>query len=44
MRKDLQVLRNNALRLCLQYRLADNIGIGLQRLHREANLQSVEQI
>ena len=40
-RKDLQILRNNALRICLRYRLADRVRI--EALHSEANLQSVEQ-
>ena len=41
LRRELQILQNNALRLCLRYRLADRVSI--QRLHLEANLQSVEQ-
>ena len=41
LRRDIQKLQNAALRLCLRYRLADRISI--QRLHREAKLQSVEQ-
>ena len=41
MRKELQTLQNNILRLCLRYRLADRVSI--EQLHREANLQSVEQ-
>ena len=40
-RKDLQTLQNDALRLCLRYRLADRITI--EQLHSEAKLQSVEQ-
>ena len=40
-RKDLQILQNNALRLCLRYRMTDKFSI--ERLHREAKLQSVEQ-
>ena len=40
-RKDLQTLQNNALRLSLRYNLADRVAVEL--LHREANLQSVEQ-
>ena len=40
-RKDLQTLQNNALRLCLRYRLADRVSI--DRLHHEAHLQSIEQ-
>ena len=40
-RKDLQVLQNNALRICLRYRLADRVRVEV--LHSDANLQSVEQ-
>ena len=40
-RKSLQVLQNNALRLCLHYRPIDHVRT--QRLHSEAKLQSVEQ-
>ena len=41
MRKNLQTLQNNALRLSLRYKLADHVSI--EQLHREAKLQSVEQ-
>ena len=41
MRKELQTLQNDILRLCLRYRLADRVSV--EQLHREANLQSVEQ-
>ena len=40
-RRSLQTLQNNALRLCLHYRLADRIRI--ERLHTEARIQSIEQ-
>ena len=40
-RKEIQTLQNNALCLCLRYKLADRVSI--RRLHCEANLQSVEQ-
>ena len=40
-RKSLQTLQNNALRLCLRYRLIDHVRI--ERLHTEAKIQSVEQ-
>ena len=40
-RRSLQTLQNNALRLCLHYRLADRVRI--ERLHNEARLQSIEQ-
>ena len=40
-RREIQTLQNNALRLCLRYKLADRVSI--RRLHCEANLQSVEQ-
>ena len=40
-RKSLQTLQNNALRLCLRYRLLDHVRI--DRLHTEARIQSVEQ-
>ena len=40
-RKSLQTLQNNALRLCLRYRLNDHVRI--ERLHTEARIQSVEQ-
>ena len=33
-RKDLQILQNNVLRICLRYRLADRVSI--EQLHREA--------
>ena len=36
-----QVLQNDALRLCLHYRLVDHVRI--EQLHTEENLQSVEQ-
>ena len=41
MRRDLKKLQNDALRMCLRFRLADRITV--QRLHNEARLQSVEQ-
>ena len=41
MRRELQILQNNALRLCLRYHLADIASI--QQLNGEARLQSVEQ-
>ena len=40
-KKDLQTLQNNALRICLRYRMVDHVTI--ERLHEEANLQSLEQ-
>ena len=40
-RKDLQTLQNNALRICLRYRLADRISE--RTLHIEGKLQSLEQ-
>ena len=40
-KKDLQILQNNALRICLRYRMVDHVTI--ERLHNEANLQSLEQ-
>ena len=40
-RKSLQTLQNNALRLCLHYRLVDHVRI--ERLHAEARIQSIEQ-
>ena len=40
-RKDLQVLQNNALRVCLRYSMVDHVTI--ERLHDEANLQCLEQ-
>ena len=40
-RKDLQTLQNNALRICLRYKLADQISE--RNLHLEPNLQSLEQ-
>ena len=40
-RRDLQVLQNNALRICLRYRKLDHVTI--DQLHAEANLQSLEQ-
>ena len=40
-RRSIQTLQNNALRLCLRYRLVDRIRV--ERLHREANMQSVKQ-
>ena len=40
-KRDLQVLQNNALRICLRYRRQDHVSI--ERLHEEANLQSLEQ-
>ena len=40
-KKELQILQNNPLRMCLRYRLADRVTV--DRLHSEANLQSIEQ-
>ena len=40
-RYDLQVLQNNALRLCKRYRLLDRISI--DRLHRECTILGLEQ-
>ena len=40
-KKDIQILQNNALRMCLRYRIVDHVTI--DQLHREANLQSLEQ-
>ena len=40
-RRDLQVLQNNALCICLRYRMVDHVTIG--QLHTEAHLQSLEQ-
>ena len=40
-RKSIQILQNNALRLCLHYRLADHVRI--ERLHLEARMQGIEQ-
>ena len=40
-RKSLQILQNNALRLCLRYRLIDHVRI--ERLHSEAKIQGIEQ-
>ena len=40
-KRDLQTLQNNALRICLRYRMVDRITI--DQLHAEANLQSLEQ-
>ena len=40
-KKDLQTLQNNALRLCLRYRLVDKVSERI--LHYESNLQSLEQ-
>ena len=40
-KKDLQTLQNNALRLCLRYKLADRVSE--RRLHVESKLQSLEQ-
>ena len=40
-RKSLQTLQNNALRLCLHYRLVDHVRI--EYLHTEAKIQSIEQ-
>ena len=39
--KDLQTLQNNALRICLRYKLVDRVTE--HRLHNEATLQSLEQ-
>ena len=41
LRKSLQVLQNNALRLCLHYRLIDHVRV--EQLHSEAKLQGIEQ-
>ena len=40
-KKDLQILQNNALRMCLRYKLADRVSE--MRLHTESKLQSLEQ-
>ena len=40
-RRDIQTLQNDALRLRMRYKLADHVSI--ERLHHEANLQSIEQ-
>ena len=40
-KKDLQTLQNNALRICLRYRLADRVSERI--LHHEGNMQSLEQ-
>ena len=40
-KKDLQVLQNNALRMCLRYKLVDRISE--RRLHIESKLQSLDQ-
>ena len=40
-KKDLQTLQNNALRICLRYRLADRISE--RNLHIESNIQILEQ-
>ena len=40
-KKDLQILQNNALRICLRYCMVDHVTI--ERLHEEANIQSLEQ-
>ena len=39
--KDLQILQNNALRICLRYNLADKISE--ERLHNEGKIQSLVQ-
>ena len=36
-KKDLQILQNNALRICVRYKMVDHVTI--DRLHAEANLQ-----
>ena len=41
LKKDLQKLQNNGLRICLRYCMIDHVTI--ERLHEEANLQSLEQ-
>ena len=41
LKKDLQKLQNNALRICLRYCMIDHVTI--EHLHEEANLQSLEQ-
>ena len=40
-KKDLQILQNNALRICLRYCMVNHVTI--VQLHGEANLQSLEQ-
>ena len=40
-KKDLQILQNNALRICLRYCMIDHVAI--EQLHAEVNLQSLEQ-
>ena len=40
-RKHIQTLQNDALWSCLRYKLSDRVTI--ERLHSEANLQSIEQ-
>ena len=40
-KKDLQTLQNNALRICLRYKLADRISERM--LHFEGKIQSLEQ-
>ena len=40
-KKNLQILQNNALRICLRYCMIDHVTI--DQLHSEANLQSLEQ-
>ena len=40
-RRSLQVLQNNALRICLHYRLVDHVRV--ERLRSEAKLQGIEQ-
>ena len=40
-KKDLQTLQNNALRICLRYKLVDRISE--RKLHEESRLQSLEQ-
>ena len=41
-KKELKILQNNALRICLRYiKMVDHVSI--DRLHAEANLQNLEQ-
>ena len=41
LRKDLQTLQNNALHICLRYRLADRVSERV--LHYEGRIQSLDQ-
>ena len=40
-KKDMQILQNNALRICLRYCMVDHVTV--EQLHEEAKLQSLEQ-